>query len=214
MKPDPKNWRLYVITDETLSNGRSHVEIARAAIAGGADVIQLRDKTASSGKLFETAVEIRKLTHRAGIAFIVNDRADIALAADADGLHVGQDDLPASSARRLIGHDKILGVSASDLAQALQAEADGADCLGVGPVFDATKTKSDAAVPLGLSLLTSIRIKCKTPIVAIGGINMGNAAGVIHAGADAIAVISAIVSAQDISEACREMNQIILTAKS
>jgi len=124
-----KNWYLYVITDEQLSKGRSHVEIARAAIAGGADVIQLRDKTASSRKLYEDALAIRKITRDAHVIFIVNDRLDIALAVEADGVHVGQKDVPASVARQLIGENKILGVSAETVEEAIQAEKDGADAI-------------------------------------------------------------------------------------
>lgn len=204
-----KNWHLYVITDEQLSKGRSHAEIARLAIEGGADVIQLRDKTASSRKLYEDALAIREITREAAIPFIVNDRLDIALAVDADGVHVGQKDLPAKVARRLIGSDKILGVSAENVEQAIQAEQDGADYLGVGPIFEARSTKPDAGEPGGLVLLTEIRRQCKIPIIAIGGINQQNAKQTIQAGADGVAVISAIVSAQDIAAASRELKTIV-----
>ena len=205
-----KNWYLYVITDEQLSNGRSHIEIARFAIEGGADVIQLRDKTASSRKLYEDAIAIRKITRDADVPFIVNDRLDIALAVDADGVHVGQKDLPAKVARRLIGSDKILGVSAETVEQAIQAEQDGADYLGVGPIFEARSTKPDASEPMGLVLLREIQCRCKIPVIAIGGINQQNASETIQAGADGIAVISAIVSAQDIASASRELKKIVL----
>ena len=205
-----KNWYLYVITDEQLSNGRSHIEIARFAIEGGADVIQLRDKTASSRKLYEDAIAIRKITRDADVSFIVNDRLDIALAVDADGVHVGQKDLPAKVARRLIGSDKILGVSAETVEQAIQAEQDGADYLGVGPIFEARSTKPDAGEPMGLVLLREIQCRCKIPVIAIGGINQQNASETIQAGADGIAVISAIVSAQDIASVSHELKKIVL----
>jgi len=205
----PSEWRLYIITDEVLAKGRSHAEIARAAIAGGADVIQLRDKSASSRKLYETAKVIRELTRQAHIPFIVNDRLDIALACDADGLHVGQEDLPAPLARRLLGPDRILGVSATTLEQALQAERDGADYLGVGPVFEARGTKPDAGEPLGLDLVRSVHRHCQKPIVAIGGINHENVGRVIKAGADAAAVISAVVAAEDIEEAVRSLRKAV-----
>lgn len=205
-----KKWHLYVITDELLSQGRSHQEIARLAIEGGANVIQLRDKTASSRKLYEAALAIREITEVANVIFIVNDRLDIALAVDADGVHVGQKDLPAPVARRLIGQNKILGVSAETLEQAIQAEQDGADYLGVGPIFEARATKPDAAEPMGLLLLRQVCQHCQVPIIAIGGIDRSNAKEVMEAGARGIAVISAIVSANDVVAASRALKAIML----
>lgn len=205
-----KNWDIYAITDEQLSKGRSHIEVARFAIQGGADVIQFRDKTASSRKLYEDALVIRKLTKEASVTFIVNDRLDIALAVDADGVHVGQKDLPAKVARKLIGKNKILGVSVETLEEALQAESDSADYLGVGPIFEARSTKPDAGEPMGLKLLRDIKAQCRKPIIAIGGINHSNVRMTIQAGADGVAIISAIVSADDISSATRELKSIIL----
>ena len=205
----PERWRLYLVTDEKLSRGRSHLEVAEAAIRGGADVIQLRDKTADSGTLYRVAVAMRKLTLEAKIPLIVNDRLDIALAVDADGLHVGQDDLPASVARRLLGPGKILGVSTETPQEALQAEKDGADYLGVGPIFEARGTKADAGEPKGPAMIAPIRAKCRLPIVAIGGIKAGNARSVLEAGADAVAVISDIVAADDIEQAARRMKRLL-----
>ena len=205
----PGRWRLYVITDESVSRGRSHIEIAEAAIRGGADVIQLRDKTASGGTLYRVALALRKLTREAKVPLIVNDRLDIALAADADGVHLGQKDLPATVARNIMGPVRILGVSADTLEEALLAEKDGADYLGVGPVFEARKTKADAGEPLGLELIARIRKHCRLPIVAIGGIDAQNARQVREAGADSAAVISAIVSADDIEQAARELKSIL-----
>jgi thiamine-phosphate pyrophosphorylase len=204
-----KNWHLYVITDEQLSKGRSHAEIARSAIEGGADVIQFRDKTASSRKLYDDALAIRKITRQAHVSFIVNDRIDIALAVNADGVHVGQKDMPALVARQLIGKNKILGISAETLEQAVQAEKDSADYLGVGPIYEARATKPDACEPMGLFLLRQVRQKCQVPIIAIGGINHNNAKEVIQAGADGIAVISAIVAAEDVSAASRELKALV-----
>lgn len=208
-----KNWYLYVITDEQLSRGMSHIEIVKAAIEGGADVIQLRDKTATSRKLYKDALEIRKITRDANVPFILNDRLDIALAVDADGLHVGQKDLPAKVARHLIGDSKILGVSVQTLEEAIQAENDGADYLGVGPIFEARSTKADAGKPMGLALLRQIRQKCSKPIIAIGGINKNNVIEAIRAGADGVAVISAIVSADDIAAAAYELKEIVLAER-
>ncbi len=203
----PETWRLYLVTDERLSRGRSHLEVAEAAIRGGADVIQLRDKTSDSGALYRIALALRKLTLEAKVPLIVNDRLDIALAVDADGLHVGQDDLPASVARRLLGPGRILGVSTETPEEALLAEKDGADYLGVGPIFEARGSKADAGDPKGPGMIAPIRAKCRLPIVAIGGIKAGNARSVLEAGADAVAVISDIVAAEDIEQAARRMKR-------
>jgi thiamine-phosphate diphosphorylase len=209
VRTSPGLWRLHVITDAEASRGRTHLQVAEAAIAGGADVLQLRDKEASTGRLYREAVQLRRLTRDAKVPFIVNDRLDIALAVDADGLHVGQSDLPASVARRLLGPGRILGVSAETVEEAVQAEKDGADYLGVGPVFEARGTKPDTGEPMGLDCIARIRRHCRLPIVAIGGINAGNARKVLEAGADGAAVISAIVSADDISLAARRLKRIL-----
>jgi thiamine-phosphate pyrophosphorylase len=205
----PGRWRLCVITDESLSRGRSHIEIAEAAIRGGADVIQLRDKTASGGELYRVALALRTLTRDAKVPIIINDRLDIALAADADGVHLGQMDLPASVARHILGPGRILGVSAETLTEALLAEKDGADYLGVGPVFEARKTKADAGEPLGLERIALVRKHCRLPIVAIGGIDAQNARRVREAGADSAAVISAIVGADDIARAAEQVKSLL-----
>jgi thiamine-phosphate pyrophosphorylase len=205
----PGLWRLYVITDEKASRGRSHLQVAEAAILGGADVLQLRDKEASSGRLYRVAMQLRKLTRDANVSFIVNDRLDIALAADADGVHVGQADLPASVVREIMGPGKILGVSVDTVEEAILAEKDGADYLGVGPVFEARRTKPDAGEPLGVDRIARIRCNCRLPIVAIGGIDAENARKVRDAGADAAAVISAIVGADDIADAARRLKRIL-----
>lgn len=205
----PGLWRLYVIIDPKASRGRSDLQVAAAAIEGGADVLQLRDKEASSGRLYRVALQLRKLTRDAGIPFIVNDRLDIALATDADGIHVGQTDLPASVVREIMGPARILGVSVNTVEEAILAERDGADYLGVGPVFEARGTKPDAGLPLGVERIARIRHRCGLPIVAIGGINAENARTVRKAGADAAAVISAIVAADDIAHAARRLKYIL-----
>ena len=205
----PDRWRLYVITDETASRGRSHLQVAEAAIAGGADVLQLRDKHASGGRLYQVAIRLRKLTRDAKVPFIVNDRLDIALAADADGVHVGQADLPASVVRGIIGPARILGVSVDTEEEAIRAEKDGADYLGVGPVFEARGTKPDAGEPLGVGRIARIHRRCRLPIVAIGGIGAENARKALEAGATAAAVISAIVAADDIEQAARRMKRLL-----
>ena len=205
----PALWRLYVITDPKASRGRSHLQVAEGAIAGGADALQLRDKEAPGGLLYRVALQLRKVTREAGVPFIVNDRLDIALAAGADGAHVGQADLPASVARALLGPGKILGVSVDTVEEAILAERDGADYLGVGPVFEARGTKPDAGEAVGVDRISRIRGRCGIPIVAIGGINAENAAMVRRAGADAAAVISAVVAADDIPRAARRLKGIL-----
>jgi thiamine-phosphate pyrophosphorylase len=212
-RSSPARWRLYVITDERLGRGRSHLQIAEAAIRGGADVVQLRDKTASSRRLYDIAMQLRRLTREAGVPFVVNDRLDVALAADADGVHVGREDLPASVVRRILGPGKLLGVSAETVEEAVTAEKEGADYLGVGPVYEARGSKADAGEPLGLDLIARIRRDCRLPIVAIGGINAENARSVRDAGADAAAVISAVASAEDVAQAARILKLVLCGAK-
>lgn len=213
VRHSPARWRLYVITDERLGRGRSHFQIAEAAIRGGADVVQLRDKTASSRRLYEIALQMRRLTRETGVPFVVNDRLDVALAADADGVHIGREDLPASVARRILGPGRILGVSAETVEEAVTAEMEGADYLGVGPVFEARGSKADAGEPLGLDLIERIRRECRLPIVAIGGINAENARSVRDAGADAAAVISAVASSEDVAQAARLLKLVLCGEK-
>lgn len=208
-RQSPARWRLYVITDERLGRGRSHLQIAEAAIRGGADVVQLREKTASSRRLYDIALQLRRLTREAEVPFVVNDRLDVALAVDADGVHIGREDLPVSVARRILGPGRILGVSADTVEEAVAAEKDGADYLGVGPVFEARGTKADAGEPLGLGLIARIRRECRLPIVAIGGIHVENARSVRDAGANAAAVISAVASADDVAEAARLLKLVL-----
>ena len=205
-------WDLYVITDEGLAGGRSHEEQTRAALEGGAGVIQLRDKAATSRRLYEAAVAMRRLTREAGAVLIVNDRVDIALAAGADGVHVGPDDLPVAVVRRLMP-GRIVGASAGTVAEAIAAERDGADYLGVGAVYEARGSKADAGAPVGPERVAAIRAAVRLPIVGIGGIKAANAAPVIAAGADGVAVITGVVAAPDIAAATRELLGIVTAAK-
>ena len=202
---------LYVVTDEGLSRGKTHVEIAREAVAGGADVIQLRDKTADSASLYAAACEIAKIC-RGKALFFVNDRLDIALAAGADGVHVGQSDLPAAVVRSLVPKDFLVGVSVGSVAEALAAEADGADYVAVSPVFS-TASKYDAGDGHGLDTARAICDAVSVPVVGIGGLNKDNIPEVISAGIDGIAVISAVVSQEDISASAAELSAIIAEAK-
>ncbi|GFN22045.1 thiamine phosphate synthase [Thermanaeromonas sp. C210] len=203
---------LYVVTSSELSCGRQTLEVVRQALAGGATVIQLREKNWTARALVEVGREIRKLTREAGAGFIVNDRLDVALAVEADGVHLGQDDLPASIARRLLGPGRILGVSVGSVEEAWDAQAAGADYLGVGPIF-ATGSKADAGQPVGPELISTLKRVVSIPLVAIGGINRENAAGVVAAGADGVAVISAVVSARDVRAAAAELLSVVEAAK-
>jgi thiamine-phosphate pyrophosphorylase len=203
---------LYVVTDETQARGLTHPEIARRAIAGGADVIQIRDKTCDCAYLYRCAEETRDIARAAGVPLIVNDRLDVALQTSADGVHLGQDDMPLKFARRVVPKNFIVGISAGTLKEALDAERDGADYVGLGPIFP-TLSKSDAGEAGGLGLLREVRSRISIPIVAIGGIGVGNAADVIAAGADGIAVISAVVCQDDIAKAARRLKEIISASR-
>ncbi len=188
---------LYVVTDEKLSRGLSHADIARQAVEGGADVIQLRDKDLQGKEFFEAACTIRTITARTGALFIVNDRLDIAIASKADGVHIGQQDIPLSVIRPLAPHPFIIGVSVSSLQEAINAEKGGADYVAVSPVFS-TGSKGDAGPGLGLKLVREISDALSIPVIGIGGIHMENAGDVFNAGAVGVAVISAVVSQDDI----------------
>jgi thiamine-phosphate pyrophosphorylase len=203
---------LCVITDTRPVSGRDHLEIARAALVGGADMIQLRDKMGSLRELLPQACAIRLLCRSHGALFIVNDRLDLALAAEADGAHVGQEDLPAAQARVLLGPGRILGVSTHSLAQAQAALATGADYIGFGPIF-ATGTKNTGYTPRGLEALRAIRQGVSLPILAIGGITLENVTAVIAAGATAPAVISAVVAAPDVAAAAAAFRERVAAAK-
>lgn len=202
---------LYVVTDETLSPGRGHVEIARAALEGGADVIQLRDKNQDTGYLLPLAREIAALCRAHDALFIVNDRLDLALAAGADGVHLGQTDLPIPDARLILGPDKLIGISVENTEQVLAAEAEGADYFGVGPIYGSA-TKLDAGDAVGLEQILRFRAVSDLPIVAIGGITLARIPEVIRSGADAIAVIGAVVAADDMAAASRTLDLAIQQA--
>lgn len=203
---------LCVITDANLVPGRDHIAIAGAALAGGADMIQLRDKTGNLRDLLPQARAIQSLCRSRGAVFIVNDRVDLAMAADADGAHVGQEDLPAGSARRLLGPRRLLGVSTHDVMQAEEAQLAGADYIGFGPMF-ATGTKATGYTPRGLEALRGVRRAVSLPILAIGGIDLENVGSVIEAGATAPAVISAVVGAPDIGAAAADFRKRVNAAK-
>lgn len=204
---------LHVLTDREWSRGRDTLTVAKAALDGGATVIQMRDKKASTRTLVEEGQALRALTRKRGILLIVNDRIDVALAIEADGAHIGQDDdMPIALARKLLGPKYILGVSAGNLEEARAAVTGGADYLGVGPIY-ATKTKANAGEPIGLSLLTELASRYSTPLIAIGSIKANNVAAVLQAGAQGIAVIRAVVNAEDIVAATRELRESMAKVK-
>jgi len=197
---------LHVVTDPVLAGGRSHREIAEAALRGGADIIQLRDKNLDLTRLVEAGLALRILVHDAGKLLVINDQVEVARAVDADGAHLGPEDLPLGQARELWPRPKILGASARTEERALLLEAQGADYLGVGPVFG-TKTKENAPPAIGLETITRVAKAVKIPVIGIGGINAVNAAQVIRAGAMGVAVISSVVGAHDVEAAAREIRR-------
>lgn len=186
----------YFITDADLSR-KGNITDVRDAVSAGVGIVQYRNKKAGSREMFEEAKSLREICK--GRIFLVNDRIDIALAAGADGVHIGQDDLPYSEARKLLGKDKIIGLTVHTVMEAVEAGRAGADYIGVSPIFE-TKTKLDAGKPAGLKLIEEIKNKVSIPIAAIGGINLANAAGVIKSGADMICAISATVAAENVKE--------------
>ena len=188
------DYSLYLVTDRRLSLGRSTVEVVAAAVIGRVTCVQLREKHCSTREFLEEARRVRELLVGTGVPLIINDRLDVALAVAADGVHLGQNDMHLSDARRLVGERLVIGISAESVADAIRAEAEGADYIGVSPVFT-TPTKMDTAPPLGLEGLREIRRAVSLPLVAIGSIRHDNAAEVLRAGADGLAVVSAIVSA-------------------
>lgn len=198
------NYDLYVITDQRISHGKSHLEVAEAALAGGATVIQFRDKEMKDSEVIVFCREIYKLTKKKGVSFIVNDRVEVTKAVDADGVHLGQEDMSFSLARKILGKEKIIGISVETVKQAIKAVEGGADYLGIGPIYP-TATKPDAGKALGIARLKEIRESVNIPIVAIGGINEDNLEEVLRAGADGVALISAVVGALDVTQACRKL---------
>ncbi len=186
---------LYLVTDRGLSRRGVFDDVARA-VASGCRIIQYREKTMSTRGMIAEAVRIADLC-RGKALFLVNDRIDVTLAAGADGVHIGQDDMPYEYARRLLGPDRIIGVTTHDVAESVEAERRGADYIGLSPIFR-TATKDDAGEGCGTAMIRRVRENVSIPIVAIGGITLANVGGVISAGADAAAAISAVVCAEDV----------------
>lgn len=199
------DYTLYLVTDRRLMSSDTVEESVERAIAGGASVVQLREKDCSSREFYELALRVKKITEPRKVPLIINDRIDICLAADADGVHLGQKDIPCREARRILGDDKIIGVSAALPEEAAQAQADGADYLGVGAVFP-TNTKSDTR-PVTREIIRGIRAAVTIPFVIIGGINAENIERFYGLGINGAAVVSAVAAQSDVTAAARTMRR-------
>ena len=209
------DWNVSLVTQESLSAGRSTRAVVEAAIAGGVDVVQLREKDRNARERYHLGRKLRELTREAGVTFVVNDRADIAQAVEADGVHLGDDDLPVPAAREMLDEDAVVGRSVSFVDDAVAAERAGADYLGVGAVY-ATGSKDDIDDDehrIGPERVGDIAAAVDIPVVGIGGITAENAGPVAAAGADGVAVITAITRADDPETATRELAAVVERAR-
>ncbi|MEL7596798.1 MAG: thiamine phosphate synthase [Clostridiaceae bacterium] len=198
------DYSLYLITDRDIIKDRCLKECVEEAIKGGVTIVQIREKDASTREFYNIAREVKEVTDKYNIPLIINDRLDIALAVDAAGVHLGQSDMSIEVARKILGEEKTIGISAGNLEEALEAEKSGADYLGIGAIFY-TGTKKDIDEPIGLEGLKEIINKIKIPSVAIGGINKDNTEDVIKTGVNGISVISAILGYEDTKKASEEL---------
>lgn len=197
---------IYAITDDSLSFGRSVENVVDALLKAGVRLIQYREKEKKSGRMLQDCLLLRAMTKEAGAAFIVNDHVDIAVLCRADGVHIGQDDLPVAAVRALVGGNCRIGVSTHSPEQAARSVADGADYIGVGPIF-ATKTKKDVCDPVGLEYLDHVAAAHTIPFVAIGGIKRHNIAEVVRRGATCCCLVSELVAAPDIAGRVAEVRK-------
>jgi thiamine-phosphate pyrophosphorylase len=200
--------RLYVVTGDKFLKGRPLEDVIRAAIAGGADCIQLREKDYTGRELLEAGHLLRRITRETGARLIINDRIDVAKAVDADGVHLGQSDLPIEVAREILGPHKIVGLSTHNVEEAVAAERAGADYIGLGPMKPTT-TKLDTEPVVGPQGVKMVREHVKLPIVAIGGIKQEDVAEIIRCGANGVAIISAIIGAEDVQGAAQAIRSIV-----
>ena len=203
------NYLLMYVTDERITNNTAFFNILYKALQGGATCIQLREKTSDTANFYQRAVKAKTLCQEFNVPLIINDRIDIALAVNADGVHIGQKDLPFSLARKLLGHDKIIGLSISSKEQALEANILGADYIGLSPIFETQTKTSDLEPPLGIKGLKEIAAIAKQPVVCIGGIELGNAQSILQHGATGIAVVSAISRAKDVKKETQKLKEIL-----
>lgn len=199
---DPAAWEVYLVTDRSFSRGKSTGQIVEAAVRGGVSAVQLREKDLSTKAFYEEGLRIKDFLRASKVPLIVNDRIDVALALDADGVHLGQDDMPAEVARGILGPERIIGVSVNRPEDIREASVAAANYLAISPVFF-TATKEDITTPWGLDGVRVARSLTKLPLVAIGSIKAENTRGVVAAGADCVAVVTAIVSADDPEQATR-----------
>jgi thiamine-phosphate pyrophosphorylase len=204
----PEDLSLYVVTDPVLVGERALEDVCEQALASGVRVLQLRDKTASTRSLIQQAVLLQALVRKHKALLLVNDRVDVARAAGADGVHLGQDDMELSAAREILGADKIIGISVQTPDEAREAEQGGADYLAANLVYE-TPTKTDLEQAIGLDGVRALRNASALPLVAIGGIKADNAAEVVAAGANGVAVVSAVMAAPDVPSACHELLQAV-----
>lgn len=198
--------RLHVLTDTELQSRFSHVELAKLAIKGGADILQFRQKIGTTREMIEICREIKRLCEDSDVTFIVNDRVDVAIASEADGVHLGQEDFPIPLARKLLGETRIIGGSAVTLEEAQECLSEGADYIGFGPVYPTT-SKNDAGPVTGIEILKEVVNTISIPIIAIGGVTIENTPEVIRAGAQGIAVISAVCCQENPEQATRDLSQ-------
>ena len=206
MKKEDIDYSVYLVTDRRNKTDDEFLNIIEEAIKGGTTIVQLREKTASTKEFYDLALKVKEITSRYGVPLLINDRIDIALAVGSDGVHIGQDDMPADIAREIIGEDKILGVSASTVEEAKKAEIDSADYIGSGAVFP-TSTKDDAD-SVSKEELKEIVDSIDIPVVAIGGITVENASTLKGSGIAGVSVVSAIMSAEDPKEASEKLKEI------
>jgi thiamine-phosphate pyrophosphorylase len=202
------DYSIYLVTNRTLSNQKTIDEVVRSAVRGGVTAVQLREKDCSTRQYIELALQLQRILIPLNIPLIINDRVDVALAVNADGVHIGQNDMSCNDVRRLMGRDAVIGLSVETLEQAIEAEKLDVDYLGVSPVFQ-TPTKADTFSEWGIEGLKVLRKRSSHKLIAIGGINKLNAEAVLNAGADGLAVVSAICSSSDPEEASKQLWTII-----
>lgn len=202
---------LYFITDSNLTK-KNILEDIEAAVRSGVKIIQYREKEKDTKYMIEEATKIKEVCKENNTLFLINDRVDVALAVDADGVHLGREDMPYNIARRLLGKQKIIGLTIHNLEEAIEAENIGADYIGVSPIFE-TKTKPDAGKPSGLQLLIDLKENIKIPYVAIGGINEYNIKNVLDTGTRAVAIISTIITKDNVEKECKKFRRIILESR-
>jgi thiamine-phosphate pyrophosphorylase len=212
MERSQLDYSLHLVTDRALSRSRSHLEIIRAAVAGGVSIVQLREKEATTRAFYGEGLKIRDFLREHRIPLIINDRIDLVLALDADGVHLGQDDMPVAIARRILGEKKVIGASVFTVEEARESEAAGADYLGLSPIF-VTSTKPELQEQIGIGGISFFRRATRVPLVGIGSMNRSNAFEGIRAGLDGVAVVSAICSQPDPEEAARSIRAEVDRAK-